>query len=107
MRDTERERQRHKQNEKRAPMQGVRHGTQSQVSGITPWTEGSTKPLSHPGCPIYIFLITIYFVLLTYSDINASVKHDQKVFLDSRVRKGENKHSEQSKMAFIQSVRQP
>ena len=23
------------------------------VSRITPWAEGSAKPLSHPGCPIF------------------------------------------------------
>ena len=31
------------------------HGTRSQVSGITPWAEGGSKPLSHPGCPIIHF----------------------------------------------------
>ena len=30
--------------------QGARRGTQSWVSRITPWVEGGTKPLSHPGC---------------------------------------------------------
>ena len=34
------------------PMQGARRGTQSQVSRITPWAEGSAKPLNHPGCPV-------------------------------------------------------
>ena len=32
-------------------MQGARRGTRSQVSRITPRAEGSTKPLSHQGCP--------------------------------------------------------
>ena len=32
-------------------MQGACRGTRSQVSRITPWTEGGAKPLSHPGCP--------------------------------------------------------
>ena len=26
--------------------------TRSRISRITPWAEGGTKPLSHPGCPI-------------------------------------------------------
>ena len=34
-------------------MQGVRHGTRSRVSRITPWAEGGAKPLRHPGCPIF------------------------------------------------------
>ena len=32
-------------------MQGLRRGTQSPVSRIISWAEGSAKPLSHPGCP--------------------------------------------------------
>ena len=32
-------------------IQGARRGTQSLVSRIRPWAEGSTKPLSHQGCP--------------------------------------------------------
>ena len=32
-------------------MQEARHGTRSQVSKITPWAKGGTKPLSHRGCP--------------------------------------------------------
>ena len=52
-------------------MQRARRGTGSRVSRITPWAEGSTKPLSHLGCPnclilnfmyiLYIFLIFTYF----------------------------------------------
>ena len=34
-------------------MQEARRGTRFQVSGITPWTEGGAKPLSHPGCPVF------------------------------------------------------
>ena len=30
-------------------MQGTHRGTRSRVSRITPWAEGSTKPLSHLG----------------------------------------------------------
>ena len=37
------------------PLQGVRCGTPSQVSRITPWAEGGTKQLSHPGCPRLLF----------------------------------------------------
>ena len=32
-------------------MQGAGCGTPSWVSRITPWAEGGTKPLCHPGCP--------------------------------------------------------
>ena len=32
-------------------MLGAQHGTQSRVSGITPWTEGGAKPLNHLACP--------------------------------------------------------
>ena len=32
-------------------MQGVQLGTRFWVSRITPWTEGSAKPLSHQGNP--------------------------------------------------------
>ena len=32
-------------------IQGTRCGTWSWVSRITPWAEGSSRPLSHPGCP--------------------------------------------------------
>ena len=32
-------------------MQGARRGTRSRHPKITPWAEGGTKSLSHPGCP--------------------------------------------------------
>ena len=56
MKDREREREREREAETQAEgeagsMQGARHGTQSQVSRIRPWTKGGAKPLSHPGCP--------------------------------------------------------
>ena len=38
--------------EEAGSMQGARHGTQSWVSRIRPWTEGDTKPLS---CPLSVF----------------------------------------------------
>ena len=50
MRDTERGAQTQAEGEA-GSMQGARCGTQSRVSRITPWAEGGTKPLSHPGCP--------------------------------------------------------
>ena len=43
-------------------MQGAWCGTQSWVSRITPWTEGSAKSLSHPGCPPFYFILFIYFL---------------------------------------------
>ena len=50
MRDTEREAETQAEREA-GPMQGARCGTRSRVSRLTPWAEGDTKPLSHPGCP--------------------------------------------------------
>ena len=52
------EKQRERESETQAEgeadsMHGDRHGTRSCVSRITPWAEGGTKPLSHPGCPPY------------------------------------------------------
>ena len=38
-------------------LQGAQRGTQSQVSRITPWAEGSAKLLSHPGCPSRIIFL--------------------------------------------------
>ena len=35
----------------RGSMQGAQHGALSWIPRIAPWAEGSTKPLSHPGCP--------------------------------------------------------
>ena len=37
--------------------QGARRGTRSRVSRITLWAKGSTKLLSHPGCPLFLFLV--------------------------------------------------
>ena len=39
-------------------MQGALRGTRFWVSRITPWAEGHTKPLSHPGCPVYTLMFT-------------------------------------------------
>ena len=50
MTDTERETETQAEGEA-GSMQGVRRGTQSRVSKITPWAEGGAKPPSHRGCP--------------------------------------------------------
>ena len=50
MRDTEREGKTQAEGEA-GSMQGARRGTRSRVSRIRPWAKGSTKLLSHPGCP--------------------------------------------------------
>ena len=55
MRDTEREAETQAEGEA-GSMQGARCGTWSRVSGIMPWAEGYTKPLSHQGCPYLNFL---------------------------------------------------
>ena len=58
MRDTERKAE--TQTEREAgSVQGARRGTQSQISRITAWAEGGTKPLSHPSCPDFFY---IYFL---------------------------------------------
>ena len=43
--------------------QGARRGTPFRVSRIAPWAEGGAKPLSHQGCPPFI-----YFYLLSFKD---------------------------------------
>ena len=67
MRETEREREAETQAEREAgSTQGARRGTRFQVSRITPWAEGDTTPLSHPGCPntlIHFFFFKILFYL--------------------------------------------
>ena len=57
MRDREREREREAETQaegEAGSMQGARRGTPSLVSKITLWAEGGAKPLSHPGCPIFV-----------------------------------------------------
>ena len=58
--ERDREREREKEREREADtqadgeagsIQGARSWTRSQVSRITTWAEGGTKPLSHSGCP--------------------------------------------------------
>ena len=51
MRDTERERQRHKQREKQPPCRELDVGVDPGASRTTPWVEGGAKPSSHPGVP--------------------------------------------------------
>ena len=46
-------------------MQGTWHGTRSQVSRIMSWAEGSTKLLSHLGCPVSFFKRKISPLILT------------------------------------------
>ena len=56
MRDTQREAETQAEGEA-GSKQGAQRGTRSRVSRITPWVEGSTKPLSHLGCPKILFYI--------------------------------------------------
>ena len=51
--DTERETETQAEGEA-GSMQGARCGTRSQVSRITPWAKGGTKPLSYLGCPGFL-----------------------------------------------------
>ena len=61
MRSTEREREAETQAEGEAgSMQGAQRGTGSWVSRVRPRAEGSTKPLSHPGCPNQVLLVFPY-----------------------------------------------
>ena len=61
MKDTEREREAETKAEGEAgSMQGTRCGTRSQVSRITPWAAGRTKPLRHRGYPIAFSLMKVF-----------------------------------------------
>ena len=67
MRDTEREAETQAEGEA-GSIQGARCKTRSQDLGITPWAQGDTKPLSHPGIPVitvsfflFVFLFIIFF----------------------------------------------
>ena len=61
MRDTERWGAQRQAEGEAGSIQGARCGTRSRVSRITPWAEGGTKSLSHPGCPtITVFEIDHY-----------------------------------------------
>ena len=56
MRDTKREKQRHRQREKHAPCREPDVGLDSWIPGSHPGPKGGTQPLSHPGIPS-----TVYF----------------------------------------------
>ena len=51
MRDTEREKQRHRQREKQAPCREADEGLGPRTLGSHPELKAGTKPLSHPGVP--------------------------------------------------------
>ena len=51
MRDTERERQRHRQREMKAPCREPDVGLDPRTPGSRPEPKAGSKPLSHPGIP--------------------------------------------------------
>ena len=60
MRDTGRERQRHRQREKQAPHREVDVGLDPRTLGSCPELEADAQPLSHPGVPtLCVFYTTI------------------------------------------------
>ena len=64
-RHREREREAETQAEGEAgSMQGAWCGTRSRDPGVTPWAEGGTKPLSHPGCPSHTNFLTMITLFL-------------------------------------------
>ena len=67
MRDTHRERQRHRQRENQAPCREPHVGLNPGSPGSHPWAEVGAKPLSHQGCPTIhfkmknaLFLLNVY-----------------------------------------------
>ena len=52
MRDTEKERQRHRQREKQAPCREPDVGLKPRTPGSCPGPKVDTQPLSHPGVPL-------------------------------------------------------
>ena len=56
MRDTEREKQRHRQREKQAPCREPHVGLDPKTPGSPPGLKAGTKPLSHPGISRTMFL---------------------------------------------------
>ena len=56
MRDTEREKERHRQREKQAPCWEPNAGLDSRSPGSCPWPQAGAQPLSHPGVPPKISL---------------------------------------------------
>ena len=64
MRDTERERQRHRQMEKQAPCQELDAELDPRTLGSCPEPKADPQPLSHPGVPTtIIFLIPLTSLL--------------------------------------------
>ena len=51
MRDTQKERQRHRQGEKQAPCREPNAGLDPGIPGSHPEPKAGTKPLTHPGIP--------------------------------------------------------
>ena len=89
MRDRERERAKTQAEGEAGSTQGARSGTGSRVSRITPWTKGSAKPLSHPGCPSVLFLILV-FVVSSFLSF-CSVQSGQMQVVLKKGRKGKEK----------------
>ena len=59
MRDIYREKQRHRQREKQAPCREPDVGLDPGTPGSHPGPKAGTKLLSHPGIPIFEFLLCI------------------------------------------------
>ena len=59
MRDTERERQIHRQREKQAPCREPNMGLVPGTPGSCPELKADTQPLSHPGIPITGFVLEL------------------------------------------------
>ena len=67
MRDTERERQRHRQKEMQAPCKEPEVGLDPGTPVSHPELKADTQPLSHPGVPrlfLCFFLFFIFFILM-------------------------------------------
>ena len=59
MRDTHRERQRHRQKEKQAPCREPKGGLDPETPGSCPGPKAGAKPLSHPGIPETSHFLTV------------------------------------------------
>ena len=57
MRDTHTEGQRHREREKQAPCREPNVGLDPGTTGSRPGLKAGAKPLSHPGIPLFIFII--------------------------------------------------
>ena len=66
MRDTHRERQRHKQREKHAPCREPDEGLDPRTPGSHPGPKAGAKPLSHPGVPRRVFTMRKFFDSMVY-----------------------------------------